>query len=189
MADEGDVEVVLGESQEAMEKALRSLRHDLQKVRTGRANTQLLEGMTAEYYGTQTPFNQLASLTVPDPRLIVISPYDKSSIRAIEKAIQASDLGLTPQNDGKLIRIPIPPLTEERRKELVKHVHKLAEEHKLGVRAARRDALALLKDLERDGLSSDDRHRADKRIQDLTDEYVKKLDEVTAHKEKEILEV
>jgi len=189
MAEEGDVEVVLGESQEAMEKALRSLRHELQKVRTGRANAQILDGLTAEYYGAQTPLNQLANLTVPDPRLIVISPYDKSAIRAIEKAIQASDLGLTPQNDGKVIRIPIPSLTEERRKELVKHVHKLAEEHKVGVREARRDGLAMLKDLEGDGLSSDDRHRADKRIQDLTDEYVKKVDEVTTHKEKEILEV
>jgi ribosome recycling factor len=189
MADESDVEVVLEESREAMEKALRSLRHDLQKVRTGRANTQILDGITADYYGTQTPLNQMANLPVPDPRLIVISPYDKSSLQAIEKSIQASDLGLTPQSDGKLIRIPIPPLTEERRKELVKHVHKLAEDHKVGVREARRDGISVLKDLERDGLPADERHRADKKIQDLTDDYVGKIDEVTAQKEKEILEV
>jgi ribosome recycling factor len=189
MADQADVEVVLAETGDSMDKALRSLRHELQKVRTGRANAQLLDGVTADYYGAQTPLNQMANLTVPDPRMIVISPYDRSAIGAIEKAIQASDLGLTPQSDGKLVRIPIPPLTEERRKELVKHVHKAAEEHKVGVREARRDGLALLKDLEKDGLPADDRHRADKRIQDLTDEFVTKLDELTAQKEKEILEV
>jgi ribosome recycling factor len=189
MADQADVDVVLAETGDSMEKALRSLRHELQKVRTGRANAQLLDGITAEYYGTQTPLNQMANLTVPDPRLIVISPFDRSAIGAIEKAIQASDLGLTPQSDGKLVRIPIPPLTEERRKELVKHVHKAAEEHKVGVREARRDGLALLKDLEKDGLPADDRHRADKKIQDLTDEFVTKLDELTGQKEKEILEV
>jgi ribosome recycling factor len=189
MADQADVEVVLAETGDSMDKALRSLRHELQKVRTGRANAQLLDGITADYYGAQTPLNQMANLTVPDPRMIVISPYDRSAIGAIEKAIQASDLGLTPQSDGKLVRIPIPPLTEERRKELVKHVHKAAEEHKVGVREARRDGLALLKDLEKDGLPADDRHRADKKIQDLTDEFVTKLDELTAQKEKEILEV
>ena len=189
MADEGDVEVVLGETEDAMDKALRSLRHELQKVRTGRANTQLLDGITADYYGSPTPLNQLANLTVPDPRLIVINPYDKSAMQAIEKAIQASDLGLTPQSDGKVVRIPIPPLTEERRKELVKHVHRLAEDHKVGMREARREGIGLLKDLERDGLASDDRRRAEKKVQDLTDAFTAKADEATAQKEKEILEV
>ncbi len=189
MPDASDVEVVLEEARDAMDKALRSLRAELQKVRTGRANTQLLDGISADYYGTQTPLNQMANLTTPDPRLIVVSPYDKSSLGAIEKAIQASNLGLTPQNDGKVVRIPIPPLTEERRKELVRHVHKLAEDHKVGVREARRDGVSLLKDLERDGLSTDERHRAEKTVQDLTDDFVKKLDETTAQKEKEILEV
>lgn len=189
MAEQGDVDVVLEEAQQAMDKAVRSLRHELQKVRTGRANTQILDGITADYYGTSTPLNQMANLTVPDPRLIVIAPYDKSSLGAIEKAIQASDLGLTPNNDGKVIRIPIPPLTEERRRELVKHVHKLAEDHKVGVREARRDALSLLKDLEREGLSADDRHRAEKKAQDLTDDSVGRIDKATAQKEKEILEV
>jgi ribosome recycling factor len=189
LPDQSDVDLVISEAKDAMEKAVKGLRHELSRVRTGRANAQLLDGIQADYYGTRTPLNQMANLTVPDPRLIVISPYDKSALQAIEKAIQASDLGLTPQNDGKVIRIPIPPLTEERRKELVKHVARMAEERKVGVREARRDGLAMLKDLEADGLPADDRHRADKKIQDLHDDYVKKVDEVRAQKEKEILEV
>ena len=173
-----------------MEKSLRSLRADLQKVRTGRANPALLDGIQVDYYGTPTPLNQLANMTAPDPRLIVISPYDKSAIPAIEKAIQKSDLGLTPNNDGKVVRIPIPPLTEERRKELVKHVNKLAEHHKVGVREARRDALGMLKELEDDGSATqDDRHREEKKIQALTDEFVKKIDELIEQKEEEILQV
>jgi ribosome recycling factor len=120
----------------------------------------------------------------------VVSPYDKGSINAIEKAIQASDLGLTPSNDGKVVRIPIPPLTEERRKELVKHIHRLAEDHKVGVREGRRDALSMLKDLESEGaVPADDRRREEKKIQGLTDDYVKKIDEMTAQKEEEILQV
>ena len=189
MADPGDVDIVLEETRDAMDKAVRSLKHELQKVRTGRANVGLLDGITAEYYGTQTPLNQMANLTVPDPRLIVIAPWDKSAMSAIEKAIQASDLGLTPQNDGKVIRIPIPPLTEERRKELVKHVHKSAEDHKVGVREARRDSLSMLKDLESDGLSSDDRRRAEKKVQDLTDDQVRRIDEMSQAKEQEVLQV
>ncbi len=133
MADD-DLGLVQGEAKEGMEKSLRSLRAELQKVRTGRASTALLDGIQVDYYGTPTPLNQLANLTTPDPRLIVISPYDKGAMQAIEKAIQTSDLGLTPSYDGKVVRIPIPPLTEERRKELVKHVHRLAEDHKVGVR-------------------------------------------------------
>ena len=190
MADQADVEVVLAETGDSMDKALRSLRHELQKVRTGRANAQLLDGISADYYGAQTPLNQMANLTVPDPRLIVISPYDRSAIGAIEKAIQASDLGLTPSNDGKVVRIPIPPLTEERRKELVKHVPRLAADHKVGVREARRGAVSLLKDLESDGaVPADERRRTEKTIQDLTDSKVKKLDEMTEQKEEEILQV
>ena len=132
----------------------------------------------------------LATLSAPDPRLIVISPFDKGSIQAVEKAIQASDLGLTPSNDGKVVRIPIPPLTEERRKELVKHVYKVAEQHKVGVREARRDGLALLKDIQKDGgISEDDRHRADKKVQDLTDRSTAEIDKMCEQKEKEVLEV
>jgi ribosome recycling factor len=188
MSDE-DVAVVLAEAKEAMEKALRSLRAELQKVRTGRANTTLLDGIQVDYYGTATPLNQLANLTVPDPKLIVIAPYDKGAMPAIERAVQASDLGLTPSNDGRVIRIPIPPLTEERRKELVKHVKKVAEDHKVGVREARRDSLSMLKDLEGDGLSSDDRRRAEKKVQDLTDEQVARIDEMSQAKEQEVLQV
>ena len=158
MSDE-EVGVVLGEAKEAMERALRSLGGELQKVRTGRANTALLDGILVDYYGTATPLNQLANLTVPDPKLIVIAPFDKGAMPAIERAVQTSDLGLTPSNDGRVIRIPIPPLTEERRKDLVKHVKKVAEDHKVGVREARRDSLSMLKDLESDGLSSDERRQ------------------------------
>ncbi len=188
MSDE-DVGVVLGEAKEAMEKALRSLRAELLKVRTGRASTALLDGILVDYYGTATPLNQLANMSVPDPMLIVIAPFDKGAMPAIERAIQSSDLGLTPANDGRVIRIPIPPLTEERRKELVKHVKKVAEDHKVGVREARRDSLSTLKDLESDGLSSDDRRRAEKRVQDLTDAQVARIDEMCQAKEQEVLQV
>ena len=189
MAD-GDTAIIDEEAKSGMEKALRSLRADLQKVRTGRASTALIDDIQVDYYGTPTPLNQLANLTTPDPRLIVISPFDKSVLQTVEKAIQTSDLGLTPSNDGKVVRIPIPPLTEERRKELVKHVHRLAEDHKVGVRDARRSALGQLKDLEADGsVAKDDRHREEKKIQKRTDDHVKQIDELTAQKEEEILQV
>ena len=185
-----DLELVYTEAKDAMDKSLRGLRSDLQKVRTGRASTALLDGVQVEYYGTPTPINQLANMSTPDPRLIVISPYDKSSIGAIEKAVLSANLGLTPSNDGKVVRIPIPPLTEERRKELVKQIHRLAEDHKVGVREARRDALAMVKDLESEGsVPADDRKREDKRIQTLTDEHIQKIDEMKAAKEAEILQV
>jgi len=189
LADE-DVQMVLDEAKSAMEKTLSSMKRDLQKVRTGRASTSLLDGLQVDYYGTMTPLNQLANLTVPDPRMIVIAPYDKGAMPAIERAIQTSDLGLTPTNDGKVIRIQIPALTEERRKDLVKQVKKTAEGHKVGVRDARRDALSLLKEMESDGtVPKDDRHRADKSAQDLTDAYIKQIDDMTNEKEKEVLEV
>ncbi|MCG8591828.1 MAG: ribosome recycling factor [Proteobacteria bacterium] len=188
MADE-DVGLVLDEAKEAMEKSIKSLRRDMLKVRTGRANTSLLDGLQVDYYGTPTPLNQLANLSTPDARLILISPYDKGSLAAIERAVQSSDLGLTPANDGKVVRIQVPPLTEERRKELVKQVRKMAEDHKVGVREGRRDAVSMLKDLESEGLSTDDRRRAEKSVQDLTDEYVGRIDEQCSQKEKEILEV
>ena len=189
MASE-DLELVFNEAKDAMDKALRGLRTDLQKVRTGRASTALLDGIQVDYYGSPTPINQLANMSTPDPRLIVISPYDKSSLAAIEKAVQSSNLGLTPSNDGKVVRIPIPPLTEERRKDLVKQIHRLAEDHKVGVREARRDALAMVKDLESEGsVPADDRKREEKRIQTLTDEHIQKIDEMKAAKEAEILQV
>jgi len=184
-----DVAIVLEEANAGMDKALRSLRAELQKVRTGRASASLLDGIHVDYYGTPTPLNQLANLSTPDPRLIVIAPYDKESFQEIEKAILKADLGLSPSNDGKVVRVPVPPLTEERRKELVKHVHRLAEDHKVGVREARREALGLLKDLVAEGLSEDDKRREEKKIQSLTDDHVKQIDQLAASKEEEILQV
>jgi len=190
MAGEEEVELVLEEARQAMEKTVQSLRKDSLRIRTGRASTSLLDGVMVDYFDTPTPLNQLANLTTPDPRLIVISPYDKSAMQGIEKAILASDLGLTPSSDGSVIRISIPALTEERRKDLVKQVKKMAEDHKVGVREARRDSIAMLKDLESEGgLGKDDRHRADKQVQDLTDGFIAKIDELCAEKEKEVLEV
>ena len=189
MASE-DLELVYGEAKDAMDKSLRGLRADLQKVRTGRASTALLDGIQVDYYGTPTPINQLANMSTPDPRLIVISPYDKSALSGIEKAVLTANLGLTPSSDGKVVRIPIPPLTEERRKDLVKQIHRLAEDPQVGVREARRDALTMLKDLESEGsVPADDRKREEKRIQGLTDEHVQKIDEMKAAKEAEILQV
>jgi len=188
MADD-DVAMVLDEAKGGMDKALRSLRAELQKVRTGRASAAILEGVQVDYYGTPTPINQLANLSTPDPRMIVVSPYDKGAFQDIERAILKADLGLSPSNDGKVVRVPIPPLTEERRKELVKHVHRVGEDHKVGVRESRRDALSLLKDLASDGLSEDDKRREEKKIQSLTDDYVKQVDEIIAAKEEEILQV
>jgi len=189
MADD-DAGLVYEEAEGAMDKALRSLRAELQKVRTGRASTALLDGILVSYYDTPTPLNQLASLSTPDARLIVVSPFDKSVISDVEKAILASDLGLTPNNDGKVVRIPIPPLTEERRKELVKHIHRVAEDHKVGVREARRDAISMLKDLESEGsVPADDKRREEKRIQGLTDGFVDKIGELITQKEEEIMTV
>jgi len=189
MAD-GDLELVFEEANDAMEKSLRSLRAELQKVRTGRANPALLENLQIDYYGTATPLNQLANLTAPEPSLIVVSPFDKGALAAIERAIQGSDLGFSPNNDGKLVRIPVPPLTEERRKELVKRVKKIGEEHKIGIREARRAAIGMLKDLESDSsLSSDEKRRGEKQIQDATDTHVAKIDEMANAKEEEILQV
>jgi len=188
MADE-DVGMVFEETKEGMEKALRSLKAELQKVRTGRASAAILESVQVDYYGTPTPLNQLANLSTPDPRLIVVSPYDKGAFQDIERAILKADLGLTPSNDGKVVRVPVPPLTEERRKDLVKHCHRLGEDHKVGVREARRDGLSLLKDLASSGLSEDDKRREEKRIQTLTDDYVQQIDATIAAKEEEILQV
>jgi ribosome recycling factor len=189
MAEEEDVNAVIDEGRDAMDKALERFHKELRKIRTGRASTNLLDGITVDYFDTPTPLNQLATLSVPDPRMIVVSPFDKTAIAAIEKTIQSSDLGLTPSNDGKVIRIQIPPLTEERRKALVKQVRKIAEDHRIRVRDARRDSIGLLKDLEDDGLSKDDRHRAEKKVQDVTDGFIKKIDDLTSQKEKDVLEV
>jgi len=173
-----------------MEKTVEALRHELTRVRTGRASTGLVEGLHVNYYGAKTPIRQVASLAAPEPRLIVITPYDKTALHEIEKAIQSSDLGLTPQNDGKIIRIPIPELTQERRKELVKHVKKIAEDHRVGVRNHRRDANDMLKDLHKEKKITDDDLRASEaKIQQFTTDYIDKLDKILAAKEAEIMEV
>jgi ribosome recycling factor len=173
-----------------MEKTVEAFRHELTRVRTGRASTGLVEGLHVNYYGAKTPIRQVASLAAPEPRLIIITPYDKTALHEIEKAIQSSDLGLTPQNDGKIIRIPIPELTQERRKELVKHVKKIAEDHRVGVRNHRRDANDMLKDLHKEKkITDDDLRAAEARVQQFTTDFIERLDKVLAAKEAEIMEV
>jgi ribosome recycling factor len=183
---EETIELARGE----MAKALDAFKHELARVRTGRASTALVENLQVNYYGAKTPLRQLAGLAAPEPRLIVITPYDKGAMHEIEKAIQTSDLGLMPMNDGKLIRIPIPELNEERRKELVKHVRKLAEEFRVGVRNHRRDANDMIKDLHKDKKVTDDAMRAaEAKVQQFTTEFIEKIDKVLAAKEAEIMEV
>jgi len=173
-----------------LDKTHAALKKELSHVRTGRASTTLLEGLHVDYYGTRTPLNQLASLSAPEASLLVIQPYDKSVIQAIEKAIQTTELGLNPQNDGKLIRIPIPPLTEERRKELVKHVRKVAEEFRVGARSHRRDSLEMLKELEKDkDITEDDRRHADQKVETMTKECLERLEKTLKAKEDEIMAV
>jgi ribosome recycling factor len=172
-----------------MEKVLADLQHDMAGVRTGRASVSLLDNVRADYYGTPTPLNQLATLHVPEPTLITVQPWDVSQIGPIEKAIRAADLGLNPSNDGKIVRVPIPPLTEERRKELVKKLHHIAEDHRVAMRNSRRDANENVKKLLKDKLiSEDDDRRAHDEIQKLTDGQIAKLDQAAKTKEKEILE-
>ncbi len=177
------------EAKEAMDKAIVALQRDFNRVRTGRASLSILDGVRADYYGVPTPLNQMASLSIPEPRLILIQPWDPKTCETIEKALLKSDLGLTPMNDGKVVRISIPPLTEERRKELVKVVRKMGEETKVAVRNARRDANEMLKEFKKEGeISEDDSFRGQEQIQKITDEYVAKVDELIEAKEKEIME-
>jgi len=183
------IESTLQETKDRMGKTITDLKNELKRVRTGRASLSLLDGIRVDYYGTQTQLNQMASLSVPESRLIVIQPWDVSAIKEIEKAILKSDLGLTPSSDGKLIRIAIPPLTEERRKELVKVVSKMCEEHKIATRNIRRDSNELLKGFKKDGdISEDDAFKAQDSVQKVTDEYINRIDEIYKNKEKEILE-
>jgi ribosome recycling factor len=183
------IEETYQETRERMAKTIAALENELKRIRTGRASTSLLDGIKLDYYGTPTPLNQTATVAVPESRLITIQPWDATIIKDIEKAILKSDLGLTPSNDGKLIRIAIPPLSEERRKELVKQVHKSCEEHKVAVRNIRRDANELVKGFKKDGdISEDDAFKAQDQIQKITDKYIVKIDEVYAAKESEILE-
>jgi len=178
------------ETREGMEKTVNALKNELNRIRTGRASLNLLDGIRVDYYGVMTPLNQMASLAVPESRLITIQPWDVTAIKAIEKALLKSDLDLTPSNDGKIIRISIPPLTEERRKQLVKVVHKKCEEYKVAIRNTRRDANEMLKGLKNDGdIAEDDAFKAQKEIQNITDEFIKLIgDDLYTEKEKEILE-
>ncbi len=173
-----------------MEKTLDALRKEYQKVRTGRASTALLEDIKVNYYDTLTPISQLAAIAVPEPRTMTIQPWEAKQIPSIEKAILNANIGLTPTNDGKLIRLAVPPLTEDRRKEIVKQLKKLAEDTKIALRNIRRDAIDSLKKLEKDKqISEDDLKRAEKDVQDVTNVYVAKVDEVVAAKEKEVMEI
>ena len=183
------IESTLQETRESMDKSVASLKNELNKVRTGRASLTLLDGVKVDYYGTPTPLNQVASLSVPENRLITIQPWDISVIKDIEKAILKSDLGLTPSNDGKIIRITIPQLTEERRKELVKIVNKISEDHKVAVRNIRRDSNELIKSFKKDGdVSEDAAFKAQEKVQKITDEYISSIEATYTEKEKEILE-
>ena len=185
-----DMDSSLLDAEERMEKALASLDREFGKLRTGRASTALVEGIRADYYGTPTPINQMASVSVPDSRTLTIQPWDKGGFAAVEKAILKSDLGLTPINDGKIIRISIPPLTEERRKELVKIARKYCEEAKIAVRNVRRDANDALKKLEKDKeITEDDLKKAGDDVQKLTDRFVAEADKRCAAKEKEIMDI
>ncbi len=183
------IESIYQETRENMGKSITALKNEFKKVRTGRASLSILDGIRIDYYGTMTPLNQMATLSVPESRLITIQPWDVSVIKEIEKAILKSDLGLTPSSDGKIIRISIPPLTEERRKELVKIVNKISEDHKIAVRNIRRDSNELLKGLKKDGdISEDDAFRAQEQVQKITDENINLIDDINKEKEKEILE-
>lgn len=173
-----------------MDKALEDLQHAMGTIRTGRASVHLLDNVRVDYYGTPTPVNQVANLHVPEPGMITITPWDVTQIGPIEKAIRAADLGVNPSNDGKMIRIPIPPLNEERRKELVKKLHGLAEDHRVALRNIRRDSNDHVKKLAKEKkITEDDDRRAHEEMQKLTDGYMQKLDSAARNKEKEILEI
>jgi len=184
------IDELIKDAHHRMDKSIEATRTELNGVRTGRASATLLDRVQVDYYGQRTPLRQLATINVPEPRMLTIQPFDPNSVKSIERAIQESDLGLTPSNDGKLIRLPIPQLTEERRKELVKVVRNMAEDHRVAVREIRRDAMRHLKELVDKGeVGSDEEHRAEERVQKLTDEHTHKIDELLKRKEAEILEV
>ena len=184
------VETALADATEKMNKAISVLKDELAGIRTGRATPALLSRIVVEYYGTQVPIQQLASFSVPEPRTLMITPFDKNAISSMEKAIMSSDVGITPSNDGNVIRLGFPPLTEERRKELIKLVHHRGEEGRVAVRNIRRHSKEELERLEREGgISEDDLVRAEKELQKLTDKHVAEVDEVVAHKETELKEI
>jgi ribosome recycling factor len=180
----------LAQAKTRMEKAVEDFRKDLASVRTGRANVSLLDQIRVDYHGTPMPINQLGALTVPDPTMIVIAPWDPGAVSLIDKAIRTSDLGLNPANDGKVVRVPIPPLTEERRKEMVKHMHKVLENHRTAVRNIRRDVKEAVEKLEKEKkISEDDRKRSLDELEKLTHAETKKIEDLAAVKEREVLEI
>ncbi len=184
------IDSALKDADHKMEQAVSHLKEDLAGIRTGRASASVLNRVTVEYYGTPVPLNQLASVTVPEPRLLAVTPFDKGAIGAIEKAIQSSDLGITPSNDGQVIRLAFPPLTEERRKDLVKQLHHRSEEARVAVRNVRRHSKEEMEKLEREGgISQDDLARGEKELQKVTDRFVAEIDEIQGHKEQELMEV
>ncbi|MFN2182455.1 MAG: ribosome recycling factor [Anaerolineae bacterium] len=184
------IDEVLEELRERMQKSVEALQDDLMSIRTGRASPALVERLPVEYYGTATPLNQMASIAAPEPRLLVIRPWDPSSLGDIERAILKSDLGLTPMNDGMLIRLSIPRLTEERRRELVKVVSRRVEEARIAIRNLRRDSLQDLKDFEKEKMiPEDDFFRGKDKVQELTDEFIEKIDDMGKRKEEEVMEI
>ncbi len=180
---------VLKDTESKMKKSLSALRNKLGNIRTGRANPAILDGIQVDYYGAKTPLNQLANVAAPDPRLLVVQVFDKGAVTAVDKAIKAADIGLNPQVEGNLLRLPIPQLNDERRKELIKYAHTIVEDGKVSIRNTRRDANDMLKELEKDNdISEDDLHNGLDSIQELTDKYTKELDELLKNKEKDINE-
>ncbi len=178
------------DAEEGMTKAVESFKRDLTKIRTGRANTAMLDGIKVDYYGTPTPVNQVATVQVVDARLITVKPWEKNMIPVIDKAIRASDLGINPVADSELVRLPVPPLTQERRRDLAKSVGKQTEEARVAVRAARRDAMDMIKDAEKEKqISEDERKKGETKVQELTDKYIASVDDIAKAKEKEIMEL
>jgi ribosome recycling factor len=184
------VDDLFGDAERRMQKAIEALKQDVSSIRTGRASSALIERITVDYYGTPTPINQVASISIPEARLLVIQPWDRKMLTDIEKAIQKSDLGINPNNDGQVIRLAIPPLNEERRREMVKTLHKKLDEHKVAIRNVRRDAHDKLRDREKKKeISEDELKRGTERLQKLTDRLIEEMDKVGKTKEQEILEV
>lgn len=184
-----EIEILMEDAQERMEKSLVHLDTELGKVRTGKANTKMLESIRVDNYGMSSPINQIASVNTPDPRTIVITPWDKKMIPIIEKAIMAANIGLNPDNNGDIIRLNVPPLTEDRRKDLVKQSKKEGEDAKISIRNARRDVIEELKKMKKDGLSEDLEKDAEEKVQKLTDKSIRRVDEIMEKKEKDILTI
>jgi len=190
MADTGPLKDVRVQLKTRMEKAVEAFRREMAATRTGRASVHMLDTVSVEYYGSQMPLNQIAQVHAPEPQLITVQPFDPSSLPAIEKAIRTADLGLNPMNDGKLIRVPVPALTEERRKDMVKHLHKILEEHRTAIRNIRRDGNDAIKKAMKDKkITEDEEKRAMDEIQKLTDDEIKKMEDMSKAKEKEVLEI